>query len=333
MIRFHIRPNVIPPGRIWNEYSDKNTTPFERLEKNSLLNEIRRNRYIYLMITPGLIFYLIFAYGPMPGLMLAFKKYIFADGIWGSPWTGFKNFHAVFTEPDFLRAFRNTILISAGKIIFVFPIPITLALLITEIRLVRFPKIIQTVYTFPHFLSWVVIAGIVINIFSSRGAINNLLVELGGSRKLFLADSGMFRPMLFFLDAWKEAGWSSIIYLAAISTIDQSLYESADIDGANRLQMAVHITIPSILYMITLLLILRVGQVMNAGFMQILNLYNPAVYDVGDIIDTYVYRITFHRAPDFGYSTAVGMFKAVLNFILVILADRVAKRFGQMGIF
>ena len=302
-------------------------------KKRTLAKELARNRYIYLMIAPGLLFYLIFAYGPMPGLMLAFKKYIYIKGILGSPWTGLTNFRVVFTEAEFFRALRNTLLISAGKIFFVFPVPILLALLLSELRLSRYPKILQTIFTLPHFLSWVVIAGIVVNIFSSRGAINNLLFSLGMERKLFLADSQLFRPMLFFLDAWKEAGWSSIIYLAAISTIDPTLYEASEIDGASRFQMMRHITLPSILYMITLLFILRIGQVMNAGFMQILNLYNPAVFDVGDILDTYVYRITFNRPPDFGYSTAVGMFKAVLNFALVITADRVAKRFGQMGIF
>lgn len=304
------------------------------LNKTSRLKqEIYKARFLYLMLLPGIIFYIIFLYGPMPGLILAFKKFNFVKGIFGSSWIGFENFRAVFSEPSFYRAFKNTIIISFSKIIFIFPVPIIIALMINEIRMKKFSKTIQTIYTFPHFLSWIVISGIVINLLGSNGAVNKFLLVLGMEPKRLLADATIFRPMLYFLDAWKEAGWSSIIYLAALTTIDPGLYEAADIDGATRMQKIRHITLPNLYSMITILLILQIGQVMNAGFMQILNLYNPTVMSTGDILDTYVYRITFQRPPDFGYSTAVGMFKSVINFTLVFFADRLAKKMGQTGIF
>ena len=186
----------------------------------------------------------------------------------------------------------------------------------------------------PHFISWIVVGSFLAAILSyENGIINRMMETLGLEKVIFYSSPNYWPGILAVENIWKGVGYSTVIYLAAIAGLNTSYYEAAEIDGASRFQMMSRITLPSILYMITLLLILRIGQVMNAGFMQILNLYNPAVYDVADIIDTYVYRITFHRAPDFGYSTAVGMFKAILNFVLVISADRVAKRFGQMGIF
>lgn len=299
------------------------------------VKDILRNKYIYLLLLPGILFYLLFAYGPMYGIILAFKDYTFKGGILGSPWVGLEKFRMLFVEPEFIQAFKNTIIISFGKIIFGFPIPILLAILLNELRFKKFKKTLQTVFTFPHFLSWIIISSIVLNIFGNLGAVNNMLSVLGLERQHFLADKQLFRPLLYITDIWKEAGWSSIIYLAAISGINPELYEAATIDGANRFQKIRYVTWPGMRSVAELLLLLSIGQVMNAGygFDQVFNLYNPTVYEVGDIIDTFVYRITFQRPPDFGFSTAVGLFKSVINFGLLVTADRVAKALGQRGIF
>jgi putative aldouronate transport system permease protein len=251
----------------------------------------------------------------------------------GSPWVGFQNFKYIFVEEKFWLAVKNTIIISFGKIIFGFPAPIILALLINEVWEGKFKKTLQTVFTFPNFLSWIIVAGFITNIFSDTGAINNLLFTLGLSKKAFLADPHLFRPLLYVTDIWKGAGWGSIIYLATISGIDPSLYESASIDGANRFQKMLHITWPGLKSVAVLLLLLSVGNVLNAGFDQVFNLYNPIVYNVGDIIDTYIYRITFQASPNYGVSVAVGLFKSIANFALLFTADRIAKAMGERGIF
>ncbi|ABP68106.1 binding-protein-dependent transport systems inner membrane component [Caldicellulosiruptor saccharolyticus DSM 8903] len=301
--------------------------------KKSLIREIAYYKYIYLLLLPGLIFYIIFSYIPMYGVTLAFKEYDYAKGILHSPWVGLRNFEFILMEPEFWQAFRNTIIISFGKLITGFPAPIILAILINELREGRYKKSLQTIYTFPHFLSWVIVAGIIKNLFSSDGAINNALVALGFQKYSFLADARLFRPLLYISEIWKESGWSSIIYLAAISGIDPELYEAAYIDGANRWQRIRYITWPGIKPTAVLLFVLAVGNCMNAGFDQIFNLYNPLVYETGDIIDTYVYRITFLTNPDFGISTAVGLFKSVINFVLLISADRFLKAIGERGIY
>uniref|UniRef100_UPI000584C1CA ABC transporter permease n=1 Tax=Caldicellulosiruptor sp. F32 TaxID=1214564 RepID=UPI000584C1CA len=225
----------------------------------------------------------IFCYIPMYGVTLAFKEYDYAKGILHSPWVGLRNFEFILMEPEFWQAFRNTIIISFGKLITGFPAPIILAILLNELREGRYKKSLQTIYTFPHFLSWVIVAGIIKNLFSSDGAINNALVALGFQKYSFLADARLFRPLLYISEIWKESGWSSIIYLAAISGIDPELYEAAYIDGANRWQRIRYITWPGIKPTAVLLFVLAVGNCMNAGFDQIFNLYNPLVYETGDI--------------------------------------------------
>jgi putative aldouronate transport system permease protein len=302
-------------------------------KSRQLIRDIKKNKFTYLLLLPGILFYIIFQYIPLYGITLAFKTFMFNKGILGSPWSGLDNFRYVFVEPDFWTAVRNTLIISFGKIIIGFPAPIILALLINELWDGKLKRIFQTIYTFPNFLSWIIVAGFVINMSSDTGMINNLLAVLGFDKQAFLGDSALFRPLLVLTDIWKSAGWSCIIYLAAISSIDPSLYESSDIDGAGRIQKMWYITMPGIQSIAVLLLLLSVGNVMNAGFDQVFNLYNSMVYNVGDIIDTYLYRITFQSSPEFGVSVAVGLFKAVINFLLLVVADRFAKLMGSRGIF
>ena len=300
---------------------------------NTLLTEIFKNRYIYLLLIPGLAFYIIFCYFPMYGVTIAFKDYKANLGIFASPFVGLQNYEYVFRDANFFKATFNTLIISFQRIIFQFPVPIVLALFINEIRTSAYKRVLQTVYTLPHFLSWVIISGIIINLLENDGAVNNLMALLGFERQSFLGNAALFRPLLYISESWKSAGWTSIIYLAAIAGINFEQYESAIIDGATRFQKMLYITLPGIKNTIMVMFILAVGNVMNAGFDQIFNMYNPAVYDAADILDTYIYRITFQSGADFGFSAAIGLFKSVINFILLMAADRVAKMLGESGLF
>ncbi|MFV0504291.1 MAG: ABC transporter permease [Lachnospirales bacterium] len=301
------------------------------MSKKTIVN-IKRHKYIYIMLIPIMLFFIVFKYLPMYGIQLAFKEYSIADGITGSPWVGFDNFTRLIGEENFWIAFKNTIIISFMKIIIGFPIPIILAILINEISFTKFKKVTQVIYTFPHFLSWVILSSIMFNLLSSNGAVNNLIALLGLQRYNFLTNTETFRYLLVFSESWKEAGWGTIIYIASILSIDPALYEATKIDGANRLDKILHIVWPGIRSVVVTMFILQIGRIMTAGFMQVFNLYNPTVYSVADILDTYVYRITFNMLPDFGFSTAVGLFTSVINFVLLMSADFIAKRLGQKGI-
>lgn len=299
-------------------------------------------KYIYLLLLPGLAFFVLFSYVPMYGIQLAFKQWSIAKGITGSEWVGLAKFEMLVNDPEFWRAFRNTVTIALLKILFGFPVPIILAILLNELKSRKMQRTLQTIYTFPHFLSWVVVAGIITNLLANDGAVNNLLAVLGllkadpetglPNRVGFLMDPGLFRVLVIFSDFWKESGWSCIIYLAAIAGIDPSLYESAVIDGANRWNKIVSITWPSIMSLACILLVLAVGNIMNAGFDQIFNMYNPPVYDTADIIDTYIFRRSFQVQADFGYTTAVGLFRGVINCALLVSANAIVKKFGQESI-
>lgn len=252
----------------------------------------------------------------------------------GSPSVGWANFEYIFGQEEFWRAFRNTVVLSFCRIALNFAFSIGTALMINEIRMSRFKKVVQTIYTFPHFLSWVIIAGFVNNLFMNTGAINNLIALLGGERIDFLRNGGFFFGLLLFLDIWKEAGWGSIVYLATIAGIDSELYDAAEIDGANRFRQMWSVTLPGVRSTAVLLLILSTGSILNSGFDQVFNLYNPLVYNVADILDTYIYRTTFGtaQASNPGYGAAVGLFKSVVSCALVIIVDRVAKLTGERGI-
>lgn len=299
----------------------------------TLRRTLYRNRYIYIFVAISLSWYLLFRYGPMYGLVLAFKDYSAKLGIAGSRFVGLKHYTYLINEPEFWTALRNTITISFGRIIFEFPLPILIALLLNEIRSKKYKRILQTAYTFPHFLSWVVVSSVVVNLLGSDGIINSLLVRLGMESHNLLSNRGAFRAILYISNIWKESGWTAIIFLAAITAVPPELYEASIVDGANRFQKAMYITVPSIRPTIVVMLLISIGGIMNAGFDQIFNMYNPTVQKVSDIIDTYIYRITFQTSGDFGFSTAVGLFKSVVNFALLFGFDRLAKRFGEVGLF
>ncbi|MGF7030815.1 putative aldouronate transport system permease protein [Paenibacillus mucilaginosus] len=300
---------------------------------SSTWKQYKKHKYLFLLLSPVLIWYAVFAYSPMYGIQLAFKDFVYSKGIWGSPWVGFKHFDYLFTmSPDFWRIMRNTLLLSFYHILFGFPAPILLALLFNEIRIPLFKKISQTISYLPHFLSWVVIGGILITLLSpSTGVVNELIRLVGGEPIYFLGTEKYFRFTLVTSAIWKEIGWGTIIYLAALAGIDSQLYEAAVIDGANRWKQTLHITIPSILPVIAILLILRVGGILDAGFDQVLTLYSPAVYHVADILDTYVYRVGLQNFQ-FSLTTAVGLFKNVVGLALVLSTNYIVKKMGQEGI-
>lgn len=290
-------------------------------------------RWIYLMLLPCMAFFIIFKYVPMYGIQLAFKDYVI-KGIAASPWNNFEHFKYMMTEPEFLPALRNTLIISFYRILFGFPFPILLAIMINEVYMPRYKRVLQTIYTFPHFLTWVVMAGIMLNLLGSTSMVRKvaeIFVPGIGDNWNLLYNKAAFRSLLVISDIWKEAGWGTIIYLAAIAGIDQSLYEAATIDGCNRWQKIWYITLPGIVNMIAIQFVLRVGAVMEGGFDQIFNLYKPPVYETGDIIDTYIYRLSFveNTGVDMGFTTAVGLFKNVINFILLMVANFVTKALGQ----
>lgn len=307
-----------------------------KLTLKEFSHSLAQNKYLYIMIIPCVVFYIVFSYFPMYGILLAFKDYYPNLGINGSPWVGFDNFSYLFQQEQFWLVLRNTLFISMGRIILGAIVPIIIALLINElsIRFRKYKRVVQTVYTFPKFLSWVIIAGIVRELFANRGGINAIITTFGGDPIDFLSKGAFFVPLLFISDLWKEAGWASIIYLASMSGIDVGLYEAAEIDGANRWQKMRKITLPHVKPLFILLLILSMGSILSAGFDQIFNLYNPLVYDVSDIIDTYVYRLAFgtSAATNPGISTALGLFKSVISFFLLVFTDRVAKMTGERGV-
>lgn len=299
----------------------------------NLGKEMWKNKAIYALLIPGLIWYLIFCYIPMGGLSLAFKTYKANLGIWASPWAGFDNYVHVFRDPAFWAAIRRTLIINAGRLLITFPFPILLSLMINELRVGKYKKVMQSVFTFPHFLSWVIVASIMTNVLSYDGLVNSILGVLGFETVNILGNSKLFQPLLYITDIWKASGWSAIVYMAAISGIDVEQYEAAEIDGATRLQRVFHITLPSIMPTIVVMFILATGNIMTAGFDQVFNLSNAAVKAVSETLDMYIYRVTFQSVTDFSFSMAVSLFKSVINMVLLLLADRGAKLMGGTGLF
>lgn len=294
---------------------------------------IWKNRAIYILLLPGLLWMFVFAYMPMGGLSLAFKTFNARLGIWRSPWAGWKNFHYLFRDPSFARAVWRTLGINIGKLLVTFPVPVILALMFNEMRMRRYSKVLQTIFTFPNFLSWIITSGIIINVLSMKGFVNGILGGLGIGPVSFLGSEGWFVPMLYLSEIWKTSGWSAIIYIAAIAGIDYEQYEAAQIDGASRFQMIARVTLPNIMPTMVVMFILAAGNLMTAGFDQIFNLANAATKDVSEVLDVYIYRITFQSATDFSFSTAVSLFRSVINMSLLLVADWGAKRFGGSGLF
>jgi putative aldouronate transport system permease protein len=294
---------------------------------------ILKHKEKYVLVLPGMVWYIIFAYIPIFGLSLAFKQYIAKLGLFGSPWIGLYNFNNVFADPAFLQSIFTTLKINAGRLLFVFPFPILFALMINEVRLGRSKRILQSIFTFPNFLSWVIVASIMISILGQRGLVNSFIGGIFGTKPIsFLGTPSYFLPVVYVTDIWKSAGWSAIIYMAAISGIDTEQYEAAEIDGSSRLQRMWYITLPGIKPTIFVLFILAVGYLMSGGFDQIFNLSNPATIKVAETLDMYIYRITFRGSVDFSYSAAVALFRSIVNLLLLFGADRFMKRVGGSGL-
>ncbi len=296
-------------------------------------SRVRRMRLLYLSMLPALLLLFVFNYVPIYGIVIAFKNFQASRGILGSPWNNFENFEVLFGSFQFQRVMRNTVIISVQRIVFGFPAPILLALIINEFANSWWKKGIQSITYLPHFISWVVMAGILVEILSpQRGIIGYLYTVLGQDAPLLLTNRDVFRPILIATDVWKEVGWGSVIYLAAISSIDPTMYDVARIDGAGRVRQATAITLPSLLPVITILFILRLSGILNAGFDQIFNLYNELVYEVADIIDTYMYRVGI-LSQEFEFATAAGLFKNVVGVALIVLVNAVIRRFSDHGIW
>ncbi|WP_036745295.1 ABC transporter permease subunit [Paenibacillus sp. UNC451MF] len=288
---------------------------------------------MYILLVPGLIFLFLFKYAPMYGIVIAFQDFNIFDGISGSKWVGLEQFSKLIKSEEFIQVFLNTLLISMYKIVLLFPIPIVVALLLNEIRRMFFKRTVQTIIYLPHFLSWVIISGLFINILSpSGGLINQMIAWFGMEPISFLLDNDFFRSVVVFTAGWKEVGWNAIIFIAAIAGIEQEQYEAAAIDGAGRIKQMWYITLPGILPTIVLMFILRIGHLLEAGTEQILTLYNPVVYQTGDVIGTFVYRIGLGKM-DYSFSTAVGLFNSVVGFLLIVFGNMLSKKLLQRSIW
>ncbi len=292
----------------------------------------QKNWKMYFIFLPVLIYYIVFMYGPMYGAIIAFKDFNPADGIWGSPWVGWDNFIKFFDSMYFTRVISNTLIISFSTLIFGFPAPILLALLINELRSKIFTKTVQTITYLPHFISLVVVCGMIKDFTTETGVINDLISLFGGTRTTMLNDPNYFVPIYVISDIWQGIGWGSIIYLAALSGIDAELYEAARIDGAGRWKQTLAITIPCLMPTIITMLLLRLGQMMNIGFEKIILLYNPLTYEKADVIASFVYREGLQNFQ-YGYSTAVGLFNSVINFILVFGANMLSRKLNDTSLW
>ncbi|MEF3302570.1 ABC transporter permease [Paenibacillus sp. GYB003] len=322
--------NRIVPG---NRPDPRTAPPTPLKPSGTFGGHLLANRYLYLMLVPALLYYGIFHYYPMYGAIIAFKEYSFSKGILGSPWVGLKNFDYLFGLDKFWDVFRNTIVISLYRLAFGFPLPIAVALLLNEVRVRAFKRTVQTVIYLPHFISWVILGGLLINLLSTDGGVVNKIIQaFGGEPVGFLSSEDHFRGTLVWSMIWKEFGWNTIIYMAALAGVNPQLYEAAVMDGANRWRQIRHITLPCIRGTIVVLLLLRIGSMMEAGFEQIFVLYHPAVYSVSDIIDTYVYRIGLTEGR-FSLAAAVGLFKSVINFALLVVANKLARMMGEQGVY
>ena len=285
------------------------------------------------MLIPAVLYYIVFHYIPIYGVQLAFRDYLFKEGIWGSPWIGMENFKLLFSTGSFREVLGNTLTISFYKLIFGFPVPVVFALLLNEVRSAKLKKVTQTISYLPHFVSWVVLSGLFIQFLSpSTGPINIILKAMKIEPVYFIADPKWFRTVLVVTSIWKETGWGTVIYIAALSGINPELYEAAIVDGANRFKQSWYVTLPSLAPVITIMFIFAVGGIINDDFDQIFNMYNARVYNVADVISTYTYRMGLIDMQ-YSFSTAVGLFKNVIAFILIIITNTISKRINEYGIW
>ncbi|MFH5186039.1 ABC transporter permease [Paenibacillus sp. TAB 01] len=305
-------------------------------KKNTFMYRFKRdfllNKYLYIMMIPVIVYYAIFHYGPMFGAIIAFKDYAPMKGIWGSDWVGLKNFSDFFSTYYFWRILKNTVIISLYTLCFEFPMPIILALLINEVKNQVFKRFVQTVTYMPYFISLVVICGMIKDFTNSDGIINTFLTYFGGDGKALLQKPELFRSIYVISEIWQKIGWESIIYIAALMSIDQEQYEAARIDGASRWKQILYITLPGILPTIMIMFILRMGNMLNVGFEKIILLYNPVTYDTADVISSFVYRKGLLELS-WSYSTAVGIFNSVINLLLLITANRISRKMNENSLW
>jgi putative aldouronate transport system permease protein len=305
-------------------------------ENNKLsicIKKISKNKELLIMLIPSILFYIFFVYKPMFGLQIAFKDFSIFKGVAASKWVGFKHFSTFINSPFFFKTLKNTLLINVYGLLIGFPIPIILALLLNEVKNIRFKKTVQTLTYLPHFVSIVVIAGIVVNFLSPSSGLVNLIIEkFGGEKVYFLTKPQYFRSIFISMNVWKEAGFSAIVYIAALSGIDPQLYEAAYVDGAGKLKRIFNVTIPGLMPTIIILLILKIGKMLTVGFESIILLYQPVTYETADVISTYVYRMGLENSQ-FDYATAVGLFNSVISLLLVIFANRISRKLSDTSLW
>lgn len=292
----------------------------------------KRNRSLYLMVLPVILFYILFHYKPMYGALIAFQDYNPRLGFSGSEWVGFDQFNRFFTSPYFGRLVKNTLLLSVYGILFGFPAPIILALLLNELRAKRFKKTVQTITYLPHFISLVVVTGIIKDFTQSTGLINDIIVMFGGERSSLIQNPALYRTIYIVSDIWQGIGWGSIIYLSTLSGVDQQLYEAASIDGAGRWKQLIHVTLPGIAPTIVIMLIMRMGQLLGTGYEKTILLYNEATYETADVIASYIYRVGILER-NWSYSTAIGLFNSVINLALLIVTNKISKRVSETSLW
>lgn len=315
------------------EASVQPQSPIPKSQKSEMMRRIARNKLLYIMILPGMLYFLIFKYLPMFGLVISFQDFKPYKGFLNSDWVGLKHFTRLFTEPEFMMILTNTLVLFALNLIFFFPIPIILALMLNEVRISVFKRTVQTLVYIPHFMSWVIIVSITyVMLTMDGGIVNELLVHFGFDKVNFLLNPEWFRPMYIIQVIWREAGWGTIIYLAAMAAVDPQLYEAARIDGANRMRQVWHITLPAIRSVIIVLLILKIGDILELGFEHVYLLLNSMNRNVAEIIDTYVYTAALKQGQ-YSYSTAIGFFKSFIGLVMVIMANKLARKMGEEGVY
>ncbi|MBO5071291.1 MAG: sugar ABC transporter permease [Roseburia sp.] len=297
-----------------------------------VVKDFQRHKFKYFIVIPVILYLLLFCYKPMYGVIIAFKDFRASLGIMESPWVGLENFVRFFQDPWFGRLIKNTFTISLLMLLFSFPAAVLLALLLNEVKVGWFKRTVQTITYMPHFIAMVVVCGLISSFCESNGLFNDMIVFFGGERSNLLANKDLFYLIYILSGIWQNVGWDSIIYLAALSSIDQEQYEAARIDGAGRIQQMVHITLPGLVPTISMLLVLNLGKVLSVGYEKILLLYQPLTYEVADVISTYVYRKGMIDA-DYSFSTAVNLFNSVINIIFLLVSNRISKKMGQSGLF
>jgi len=313
-----------------------NARPFpsaNNAARKSIARKLWKERYLFLLLLPGLLYFVIYKYVPMLGIVIAFQDYSAFRGFLHSEWVGLKHFRTIFEDAEVVRVLWNTLYLSFLQVVFVFPVPIVLSLMLNELKNERFKRVVQSIVYLPHFLSWVVVVGIVTIFLKYEGIVNRLLEAVFGMEGIaFLQEPGWFMPLVVLEVIWKESGWGTIIFLAALAGVNPSLYEAAVVDGANRWRQIWHITLPAIRSTIVILLILRLGSVLDVGFEQLFLMLNPFNKEVGDVLDTYVFYKGVQQA-DFSFATAVGLFKGLVGLALIVTANKLAKKFGEEGIY